>query len=55
MTIDTGTAVAAVDRGVTVAVDPGNSGTVDARVAFKAEVFMDSTDCVTGVAIDTKS
>ena len=54
VTGEAGTAVAAIDRGVTVAVGPCDAGAVDAGMAGEAGVIVDTAHRVAGMAVDAE-
>lgn len=54
MTIDTSAAVAAINRGVTIAVGAYDPGAISTGVTEEATIVVDSADCIAGVTTNTE-
>jgi len=54
MALSAGTAGAAIDRGIAIAVDTNDAGTIGTGVAEEAGTLMYGCDCVTSMTVDAE-
>ena len=55
MTIGTGAALEAINRGIAITLGASDQGPIDAGVTAEAGVLVNSADCITGMAGDAES